>query len=45
MCYNIYNKERREVITMKNPHGIAREMLIDEMLRKLEEKEDAEKAS
>lgn len=30
---------------MKNPHGIAREMLIDEMLRKLEEKEDAEKAS
>ena len=32
-------------ITTKNSHGIARDLLIDEMLRKLEEEEDAEKAS
>lgn len=51
MWYTIYNKERREVIKMKNinintknPHGLARDLLIDEMLRKLEE-EDAKKAS
>lgn len=31
-------------IITKNPHGIARDLLIDEMLRKLEE-EDAKKAS
>ena len=32
-------------INTKNPHGFARDLLIDEMLRKLEEEEDAEKAS
>lgn len=30
-------------ITTKNPHGFARDLLIDEMLRKMEK--DAEKAS
>lgn len=30
-------------ITTKNPHGFARDLLIEEMLRKMEK--DAEKAS
>ena len=30
---------------MKNPHGLARDLMIDKMLHELEKKEDAKKAS
>lgn len=32
-------------ITTEHPHGFARDLLIDAMLRELEEEEDAEQAS